>query len=170
VLNDLDAELSDDTLNQLEVEDVLSAELGQLSLNAISGTESKDSMRIRALVQNKVMLILVDSGSSHSFFSQPFITHTLIVAPPTNPIQVRVANGDTLMSSTSVNGLEWWAQGYTFYTDMRVLELKAYDAILGYDWLRQHSPMICHWDLKTMEFQERGQHVHLQVFNSNNCH
>jgi hypothetical protein len=76
VLNDLDAELSDDTLNQLEVEDVLSAELGQLSLNAISGTESKDSMRIRALVQNKVMLILVDSGSSHSFFSQPFITHT----------------------------------------------------------------------------------------------
>jgi hypothetical protein len=45
---------------------------------------------------------------------------------------------------------------------MRVLELEAYDTILGYDWLKKHNPMSCHWDLKIMEFQERGQHVHLQ--------
>jgi hypothetical protein len=95
-LNDLDAELSQDTLNQLEVEDVLSAEMGQLSLNAIAGTESKDFMRIRALVHNKVMLILVDSGSSHSFVSQSFVAHTDIQAAPAKPIQVRVANGETL--------------------------------------------------------------------------
>jgi hypothetical protein len=55
VVNDLDAPLTEDTLNQLEIEDVLTAEMGQLSLNAISGTKSKDSMRIRALVHNKVM-------------------------------------------------------------------------------------------------------------------
>jgi hypothetical protein len=55
VVNDLDAPLIEDTLNQLEIEDVLTAEMGQLSLNAISGTKSKDSMRIRALVHNKVM-------------------------------------------------------------------------------------------------------------------
>jgi hypothetical protein len=72
-LNDLDAEL----LNQLEVEDVLVAEMEQLSLNAIVGTESKDSMRIRALVHNKVMLILVDSGSSHSLSANPLL-HILV--------------------------------------------------------------------------------------------
>jgi hypothetical protein len=66
VVNDLDAELTEETLNHLEIEDVLASEMGQLSLNALAGTESSDSMCIRALVQSKVMLILVDSGSSHS--------------------------------------------------------------------------------------------------------
>jgi hypothetical protein len=45
---------------------------------------------------------------------------------------------------------------------MRVLQLGAYDAILGYDWLKAHSPVVCHWELKTVEFQEGEQHVHLQ--------
>jgi hypothetical protein len=38
-VNDLDTELIDDTLNQLAIEDVLTEEMGQLSLNAISGAE-----------------------------------------------------------------------------------------------------------------------------------
>jgi hypothetical protein len=52
--------------------------------------------------------------------------------------------------------------GYTFHIDMRVLNIGAYDAILGYDWLKSHSPMIYHWELKTIEFQDCGQRVHLQ--------
>jgi hypothetical protein len=165
VVNTLDAELTEDTLNQLEMEDVLAEEMGQLPLNALSGTEKGDSMRIRALVHNQVMLILVDSGSSHSFVSRSFVQHTNIQAEEARPLQVRVANGGgggILSSSTQVSSMEWWAQGHTFHTDMRVLDLTAYDAILGYDWLRSHSPMVCHWELKTMEFQDKDKLVRLQ--------
>jgi hypothetical protein len=42
------------------------------------------------------------------------------------------------------------------------LDLVAYDAILGYDWLMTHSPMVCHWENKTLEFLEGVQHAHLQ--------
>lgn len=35
---------------------------------------------------------------------------------------------------------------HTMVTDMQVLDLGGYDAILGYDWLKLHSPMTCHWD------------------------
>jgi hypothetical protein len=52
VVNDLDAELSEETLNQLALEDVMVEEMGHLSINAISGTETMDSMRIRALLHN----------------------------------------------------------------------------------------------------------------------
>jgi hypothetical protein len=152
VINDLDAELTEVTLNQLEVEDVLTAEMGQLYLNALSGTEFGDAMRIRALVHNKVMLILVDSGSSHSFVSQSFLLSTGIQSCVAVPLKVRVTNGDTSVSDQQVSDMEWWAQGYTFHTSMRVLDIGAYDAILGYDWLRSRSPMVCHWELKTMEF------------------
>jgi hypothetical protein len=161
VLNDLNVELTEETLNHLEVEDVLASKMGQLSLNALSGTNTGDFMRIRALVHNKVMLILVDSGSSHNFVSQTFLQQAGVPSQAAAPMIVRVANGQTLQSSLYVPALEWWAQGHTFHTDMRVLNIGAYDAILGYDWLSAHSPMIYHWELKTLEFKEGAVQVHL---------
>jgi hypothetical protein len=35
---------------------------------------------------------------------------------------------------------------------MRVLDIGVYDSILGFDWLRAHSPMNYDWDKKTIEF------------------
>jgi hypothetical protein len=97
-VNDLDVELSDETLNQLSMEDALTGEMDQLSLNALAGTEVGDSMRIRALVHNKVMLILVDSGSSHSFVSQSFVLQAGLHTTYVTPMKVKVANGETILS------------------------------------------------------------------------
>jgi hypothetical protein len=49
--------------------------------------------------------------------------------------------------------LVWWANGHTLQTDIKVLPLRAYDAILGYDWLKPHSPMTGHWDNRTMSIK-----------------
>lgn len=70
VVNSLDAELTEEVLTQLAIEDSLAADFCQLSLNAIVGTDGGEALKLRALVQNKVMLILVDSGSTHSFVSK----------------------------------------------------------------------------------------------------
>jgi hypothetical protein len=98
VVNYIGVELTDETLNQLAIEDALSEEMGQLPLNAIAGTETGDSMRIRALVQNKVMLILVDSCSSHTFISQPSVSKVGVHTTPVTPMQGKVANGEILRS------------------------------------------------------------------------
>jgi hypothetical protein len=79
LVNDLGVELTYETLTQLEIGDALTAEMDQLSLNALSGTDAGDSMRVRALVQDKIMLILVDSGSYHSFVSSSFLLQTKII-------------------------------------------------------------------------------------------
>ncbi|XP_072147882.1 uncharacterized protein [Setaria viridis] len=162
VVNDLDVTLTDEVLQQLEMEDALTAEFCHLSLNAVAGTDSGEAMKLRALVHNKVMLILLDSGSSHSFVSSSFLDKCGITSTPMHPQQVKVANGDTLITSTQVHQLEWWIQGHTFHTDMKVLDIGAFDAILGYDWLNPHSPMICHWENKTIAFKDQGKEVLLQ--------
>ena len=72
VLNDLDRELSDDTLNELEVKDALHEEFCQLSLNALSSQENANCIKLKSRVKDKVMLVLLDSGSSHSFISSHF--------------------------------------------------------------------------------------------------
>jgi len=141
VTNDLDIPLTDEIIAQLELEDALSSEFCQLSLNALAGTDHGDAMKLQALVKNQAMLTLVDTGSTHSFVSSAFLEKVGVQAVPTTPKQVKLANGQVLLSDRWVPNMAWWCNGYTLHADMRVLDIFAFDGILGYDWLKPHSPM-----------------------------
>lgn len=108
------------------------------------------------------MLTLVDSGSSHNFVSAQFLRLVGIQPVPTAPQRVKLANGQILISEYWVPQMSWWCNGYTLQADMKVLELGAFNATLGYDWLQSRSPMLCHWSNKTMEFEEKGKLIKLQ--------
>jgi hypothetical protein len=86
----------------------LNAEFGSLSINALAGTEHGEAMRLRSLVKNKIMLMLLDSGSSHYFVSDSFLRKVGIVPVQTTPKQVKVANGEILLTDTYVPNMEWW--------------------------------------------------------------
>ena len=133
--------LTDDILNQLVVEDALNEKFCQLSLSALSALDNDSCIKIRALVQNKVMLLLLDSGSTHSFVSSSFVARAGLSTVPIPPKQVKLPNGDILTCDRMVPKLTWWCQGHTLAADMRVLDMDVYDGILGYDWLQLHSPI-----------------------------
>jgi len=152
-LNDLDANITEDILNQLEMEDALADTFCQLSLHAMAGTEDNGCIKLKSLVKNKSMIMLLDSGSSHSFVNASFVAAAGLHTVPTTPKMVQLAIGQQLLTDKMVPKMEWWCQGHTLSMDMRVLELGAYDAILGYDWLQTHSPMSCHWENRTIQFQ-----------------
>ncbi|WVZ63441.1 hypothetical protein U9M48_013075, partial [Paspalum notatum var. saurae] len=162
IVNDLDKEIPEKVLNQLAVEDAIAEEFCNLSLNALAGTEGQGCLKLRAIVNKKVMLLLIDSGSSHSFINFAFV-NTVGLSTTAAPIQqVKVANGQILLSDKIVSNLSWWCQGYTLQADMRVLEIGAYDAILGYNWLQQHSPMTCDWAARTLQFSHNNELVTLK--------
>lgn len=121
-----------------------------LSAHAVEGTEAPETIRIRATVGDQTMLLLVDSGSTHSFVNSSFATRIGATTINIPTIAVRVANGQCLQCTEMVPKLQWLTQGHMFSTDMRVLNLGVYDAVLGVDWLAEHSPMHCDWHLKTM--------------------
>lgn len=125
------------------------------------GTEGEESIRLRALVKNQVFLLLVDSGSSATFVNLAFVAKAGLTVHKCSPVKVKVANGEELVSDSVVKGVNW-CDGHTFTTNMRVLDLGAYDAILGFDWLKANSPMTCHWELKTLEFMNNGVWVKVQ--------
>ena len=148
------------------MEDTLSEDFEQLSLKALAGTAHGDALQLRSRVANKAMLVLVDSGSSHSFVSSSFLNTVGIQSVDAPPKKVKMANGQMLLSNKVVPHMKWWCQGQTLTADMRVLDLGDCDAILGYDWLKTRSPMLCQWDKKTIEFQENGHTVTLQGIQS----
>jgi hypothetical protein len=61
---------------------MLTENFGQLSINAMARTEAANSIKLKATVQNKTMLILVDTGSSHSFVSSHFVNLTKLPTVP----------------------------------------------------------------------------------------
>jgi hypothetical protein len=156
--------LSDDAVVALELldETLVPAACCQLSLNVVAGTDTGETMKLRALVGNQVMILLIDSGSTHTFVTRSFATRAGCTISPAPTVPVKIANGQLMESNSQVLGLQWWTQGHTFLTDMRILDLGAYDAVLGIDWLKGCGKMTVDWTLKSMEFVQQGKPVALQ--------
>jgi hypothetical protein len=89
------------------------------------------------------MLILIDNGISHNFISSHFVNLAQLPIIPTKARKVKLANGEWLVIDHQVSQLPWYCQGHTMSTDLIVLDMQPYDAILGIDWIQAHSPMQC---------------------------
>lgn len=154
--------LSDEVLDAVEQQEVALAAL-QLSVCALAGTDGPSSIRLRACIGNQTILILIDSGSSHSFLDASLLTR-IGVQPTTMPVPqtVKVANGAYMPCDKEVKNLSWWINDNEFTYDVKILELGGYDLILGMDWLEQWGEMRCQWKEKWLSFDYNGKHVKLQ--------
>jgi hypothetical protein len=132
-----------------------------LSAHALTGQEAPAALKLPVTVGNQVMLLLVDSGSSHSFINKNFVESIGVQTVPIPAVPVKLANGQLVHCAQLVPQLSWTCQGASFATDLRVLELGAYDGVLGKDWLDQFSPMTCDWKGNAISFMHQGQEVTL---------
>lgn len=105
--------------------------------------------------------MLVDSGSSTSFINNQLASLLEGLTPLPRTYKVRVADGGELLCSSMVPNCKWYSQGHAFATDMKVLALGIYDAILGMDWLEEHSPMTVDWKAKRIQMPTPQGVVHL---------
>lgn len=133
-----------------------------LSLNAISGTSKNKTMRVRAIIGNQVMLMLIDSGSSHSFVDQDLAARVGALQFSIAPVAVKVANGQNMPCTTKIPNMTWLMGCDTFSHDMHVLPLGTYDAVLGIDWLELWGDMRCNWKEQWLEIDHNGSTVRLQ--------
>jgi len=133
-----------------------------LSKEAVAGADGPRTMRVDGVIQDIPLLILVDSGSSHSFINASIADKLQGVQRMPDTISVQVANGGILHCSTHIPAVVWSIQDYSFSSDLRVLPLKHFDLILGMDWLESFSPMKVHWKLKWMSIPYANSTVLLQ--------
>jgi len=133
-----------------------------LSVHAATGTEGPRTMRLQGSILGQQLLILVDSGSSHTFLSRHMVSHLVGVIPADQPLKVQIANGDVLSCSSVLPQGSWSMGGCQFTADLKILPLHHYDMIIGMDWLEVFSPMKVHWKFKWMAIPYKGAQVLLQ--------
>jgi hypothetical protein len=67
-----------------------------------------------------------------------------------------------MQSTTELLNIEWFLQGLTFHSDLKVLQLHNFDMILGMEWLERFSPTKIHWAHKWLTIPYENKLVTLQ--------
>jgi hypothetical protein len=94
-----------------------------LSEAAWLGVESAKSMKLCSSIQGKQLVILLDSGSSHSFLDVALANQLQGLSLLPKPLLVRVANGVVLSCRHQLLQAQWQLQGLEFYSNFKVLPL-----------------------------------------------
>ncbi|GJW58776.1 disease resistance protein [Tanacetum coccineum] len=79
----------------------------QITLNALSGLNSYQTMRVRGRVGKQVVHILIDCGNTHNFLDIHTAKKLGCRLAKTTPMQVSVANGQRMMSTSVCHDLKF---------------------------------------------------------------
>ncbi|XP_026450670.1 uncharacterized protein LOC113350764 [Papaver somniferum] len=106
-------------------------------LHALTELVAQNTIRVPDMLCHKDILVLVDTGSTHSFVDARLAEQLHLHIQPTGHMLVTVENGDTTTSSGVCPQLSWSMQNYEFCGDIMVLLLGGCDMVLSVDWLKQ---------------------------------
>lgn len=134
----------------------------KMSLNVVVGGEGLNTIKLPGLIQKQKIIVLIDSGSTHSFVD-PMLVHQLKLPTEAAPnLTVTVANGEKLSCDQVCKGLQWEIHGEIFEKDCRMLKLGGCDIVLGMDWIDIHAPIQLHTRPLSASFHKEGKRVILK--------
>lgn len=139
-----------------------------LSSAAVGHATSATTIQLTLQIQGRMLVFLVDSGSTHTFLNATHILGLQSVQK-LKPITVKVAGGGTLNCQYILPHCQWSCNDHQFISDIRILPLGAYDGILGLDWLTKHSPMQVDWSQRWMSFYRQQELVTLHGSLPDDC-
>jgi len=114
----------------------------EISLNAITGIKTGDTMHLAASVAGTSMKVLVDSGSTHSFIAETSARLLGATITPRSDLSVGVANGDRVPCSGVLPATPVTIGTERFLIDLYVLSLGDYELVLGCQWLKSLGPIL----------------------------
>ena len=103
----------------------------KITLYALVGNASAQTMRVKGRIKNHELVSLIDSGSTHNFLDA---TELLTLNSPLDTsqiLEVKVADGNTIKTLGVCYGVTIIIQGFTFVVDFNVLHLGGYAMVLG---------------------------------------
>ncbi|GJU67579.1 hypothetical protein Tco_1253838 [Tanacetum coccineum] len=155
IIKDEDGVISEQELvPDIEVEEET---MPQVSLNAMNGVKSYQTMRVRGHVGKQVLHNLIDCGSTHNFLDLQAAKRLGCRTSKICPLQVSVANGQVMSSVYECKNFKWSLQGQVFETDVMILPLGRCEMVLGIQWLATLGKIQCDFKNLVMEFVVKGQ-------------
>ncbi|KAL5552031.1 hypothetical protein UlMin_002207 [Ulmus minor] len=133
-----------------------------LSFNSLMGFTSAQTLKLQGMLNGKSVVVLIDSGASHSFISSRLVTELSIPFVSTEGYGVQVGDGTRFKLNGICKRVKLWIQGTWIEEDFLPFELGCIDVVLGVTWLQKLGEVKENWKVFTMEFQLGNTLVHWQ--------
>lgn len=119
-----------------------------ISVNALAGNHTYQTMRVRGLVNGKPLHILVDSGSTHNFLDEELASTLNIEVKKISPQSIAVADGNSISCTQLCTKFSWGMSDKQFSAEAMLIPLGSCDMVLGIQWLSTLGPI--YWDFKKL--------------------
>lgn len=118
---------------QEEVENLKESETEEtpeISLHAMAGTTSPQTMRLRGHLGRQLVVILIDSGSTHNFIDPTASKKAGISIHQNKAVEVMVANGDRLTGTGFCKEVSQLIQEIPIVTEFYLWKLEGCEIVL----------------------------------------
>lgn len=130
-----------------------------ISLHAIAGVCTRDTMQVRVQLEQISLTDLLDSGSTHNFVSESAARHTGLCFIQRTDLAVTVANSDRVRCPGVFRDAAFSIDSEPFRADVYVLPLGGHDMVLGTDWLATLGPILWDFGHQTMSLWRSNRRV-----------
>ncbi|KAJ0034381.1 hypothetical protein Pint_26461 [Pistacia integerrima] len=120
-------------------------------------------MRFLGHICGRVVVILVDTGSTHNFMDPSVIQRAHQPSNPTEGLSVKVADEQAVHSEGNYTEVPLHMHGNLYTIDFYILTLRGCDIVLGIQWLRTWGPILWDFSRLQMEFSVLEKPRRLQV-------
>ena len=142
-----------------EGEVVKEEDMPLISLHALNGASSYQTMRVNGKAGNATLHILIDSGSTHNFLDISVAKKLHCELRKIPPLPVAIANGQQLDCNIMCKDFSWSLIGQEFTADMLLVPLGSCEMVLGVQWLSTLGPILWDFEALKMEFSYKGKRV-----------
>ncbi|KAH9292048.1 hypothetical protein KI387_042763 [Taxus chinensis] len=125
--------------------------LPEISLHALVGVTTPQTMKVKRFFKNIPLTILIDSENTHNFIDPRIAKQVDCFVHPYSSFKVMIANGGSLSSKGKCHNVCIVIGDYTLRSDMFSLPLSGCDVVLGAQWLCTLGPML--WDFLELRMQ-----------------
>ena len=95
--------------------------LAKITLNALVGSASSQTMRVRGRIKNREVVSLIDSRSTYNFLDASNLDNLRLPFDTSQILEVKVIDGSVVKTFGVCHGVTFFIQGYKFVLDLNVL-------------------------------------------------
>jgi hypothetical protein len=133
-----------------------------ISLNALTSFSAPQTLKLIGYIKHRKVIILVDSGSTHTFIHRRISQETHFYIHAVNNFQIMIANDGSMKCRGHCENVCLQIGDYHLKYHMFAIEMGSCDIVLGADWIRNLGPILMDFKELTMQFDQEGQHYKFQ--------
>lgn len=118
------------TIETLDVE-TKTEKTRKVSLNSLVGLDSPKTMKLRGIIRDKQVVVLIDNGALHNFIDEALMKSLNLPLSPTSSYGIMLGTGQSFQATGICKGVVLNLSSLTIVNDFFPLSLGSADVILG---------------------------------------